>query len=70
MNINFDHAYLDTEWFMRTVEYAVLDVSLMEFIPVHGMIEELQIFYLERRNRLVEMLFMDFNWRMNQLSYG
>jgi CCR4-NOT complex subunit CAF16 len=39
-------------------------------IPVHKMMERLQQSYPERRDELVEMLGIDLNWRMHQLSDG
>ncbi len=39
-------------------------------IPVHKMMEKLQKSYPERRDELVEMLGIDLNWRMHQLSDG
>ncbi len=39
-------------------------------IPVHQMMERLQQSYPERRDELVEMLGIDLNWRMHQLSDG
>ena len=42
----------------------------MADIPVHKMMERLQHSYPERRDELVEMLGIDLNWRMHQLSDG
>ena len=42
----------------------------MADIPVHKMMERLQNSYPERRDELVEMLGIDLNWRMHQLSDG
>lgn len=39
-------------------------------IPVNKMMEKLQAEYPERREELVEMLGIDLNWRMHQLSDG
>jgi CCR4-NOT complex subunit CAF16 len=39
-------------------------------IAVHKMMERLQQSYPERRDELVEMLGIDLNWRMHQLSDG
>lgn len=68
--LNFHRAYLDCDWGMRTVAFAGAGVPLMADIPVHGMMERLQNSYLERRDELVEMLGIDLNWRMHQLSDG
>mmetsp|Transcript_2398 Transcript_2398/g.5160 ORF Transcript_2398/g.5160 Transcript_2398/m.5160 type:complete len:314 (-) Transcript_2398:349-1290(-) len=68
--LNFHRAYLDCDWGMRTVAFAGCGVPLMADIPVHGMMERLQQSYPERRDELVEMLGIDLNWRMHQLSDG
>ena len=68
--LNFHRAYLDCDWGMRTVAFAGAGVPLMADIPVHGMMERLQNSYPERRDELVEMLGIDLNWRMHQLSDG
>jgi len=68
--LNFHRAYLDTDWGMRTVAFAGVGIPLMADIPVHGMMEKLQSSYPERRDELVEMLGIDLNWRMHQLSDG
>jgi len=61
--------YLDCDWGMRSASFTP-SVPLMADIPVHGMMQRLQAQYPERRNELVEMLGIDINWRMNQLSDG
>ncbi len=68
--LNFHRAYLDCDWGMRTVAFAGAGVPLMADIPVHGMMERLQNSYPERRDELVNMLGIDLNWRMHQLSDG
>jgi len=68
--LNFHRAYLDCDWGMRTVAFAGAGVPLMADIPVHGMMQRLQESYPERRDELVEMLGIDLNWRMHQLSDG
>ena len=68
--LNFHRAYLDCDWGMRTVAFAGAGVPLMADIPVHGMMERLQNSYPDRRDELVEMLGIDLNWRMHQLSDG
>ena len=68
--LNFHRAYLDCDWGMRTVAFAGVGVPLMADIPVHGMMKKLQESYPERRDELVEMLGIDLNWRMHQLSDG
>lgn len=68
--LNFHRAYLDCDWGMRTVAFAGAGVPLMADIPVFKMMEKLQKTYPERRDELVEMLGIDLNWRMHQLSDG
>jgi CCR4-NOT complex subunit CAF16 len=68
--LNFHRSYLDCDWGMRTVAFAGAGVPLMADIPVHKMMERLQASYPERRDELVEMLGIDLNWRMHQLSDG
>jgi CCR4-NOT complex subunit CAF16 len=68
--LNFHRAYLDCDWGMRTVAFAGAGVPLMADIPVYAMMEKLQKQYPERRDELVEMLGIDLNWRMHQLSDG
>mmetsp|Transcript_6034 Transcript_6034/g.9216 ORF Transcript_6034/g.9216 Transcript_6034/m.9216 type:complete len:334 (+) Transcript_6034:200-1201(+) len=68
--LNFHRAYLDCDWGMRTVAFAGAGVPLMADIPVYAMMERLQQSYPERRDELVDMLGIDLNWRMHQLSDG
>jgi len=68
--LNFHRAYLDCDWGLRTVAFAGCGVPLMADIPVRGMMTKLQESYPERRDELVEMLGIDLDWRMHQLSDG
>lgn len=68
--LNFERAYLDTDWGMRTVAFAGYGCPLQADIPVHGMMAKLQQTYPERRKELIEMLGIDENWRMHQVSDG
>jgi CCR4-NOT complex subunit CAF16 len=68
--LNFHRAYLDCDWGMRNVAFVGAAVPLMADIPVHKMMERLQASYPERRQELLEMLNIDINWRMHQLSDG
>lgn len=68
--LNFERAYLDTEWGLRTVAFAGYGCPLQADIPVHGMMKALQAQYPERRNELIELLGIDINWRMHQVSDG
>lgn len=68
--LNFHRTCLDCDWGMRTVAFVGCSVPLMADIAVHKMMEKLQLSYPERRNELVDMLGIDLNWRMHQLSDG
>lgn len=68
--LNFHRAYLDCDWGMRNVSFVGNAVPLMADIPVRNMMERLQASYPERRDELVEMLGIDLDWRMHQLSDG
>jgi CCR4-NOT complex subunit CAF16 len=68
--LNFHRAYLDCDWGMRTVAFVGGAVPFMADIAVHKMMEKLQLSYPERRTELVDMLGIDLNWRMHQLSDG
>lgn len=68
--LNFHRASLDCDWGMRTVPFAGAGVPLMADLPVSGMMTRLQETYPERRDELVEMLGIDLDWRMHQLSDG
>lgn len=57
--LNFERAYLDTEWGMRTVAFAGYGCPLQADIPVHGMMTKLQQEYPERRDELLKMLRID-----------
>ena len=41
ININFHHAYLDTDWGMHTVAFTGIRFLSMEDIPFHGIMENL-----------------------------
>ncbi len=68
--LNFHRSYLETDWGMRTVAFAGCGVPLMADIPVSQMMEKLQNSYPERRDELIDMLGIDPEWRMHQLSDG
>ena len=68
--LNFHRAYLDCDWGMRSVAFASSAIPLCADIPVHSFMEKLQQSYPERRNELVEMLNINLDWRMNELSDG
>lgn len=68
--LNFHRAYLDCDWGMRNVSFVGNAVPLMADIAVRNMMERLQASYPDRRDELVEMLGIDLDWRMHQLSDG
>ena len=68
--LNFHRAYLDCDWGMRSVAFVGGAVPLMADIPVRKMMEKLQNSYPDRRDELLEMLGIDLDWRMHQLSDG
>ncbi|KAL7577051.1 hypothetical protein ACA910_006792 [Epithemia clementina (nom. ined.)] len=68
--LNFHRACLDCDWGMRNVSFVGNAVPLMADIAVRNMMEKLQATYPERRDELVDMLGIDLDWRMHQLSDG
>lgn len=68
--LNFHRAILDVDWGMRSVAFVGAAVPLMADIPVSEMMTKLQATYPERREELLDMLGIDLNWRMHQLSDG
>lgn len=68
--LNFERAYLDTEWGMRSVSFAGYGCPLQADIPVSGMMTKLQEQYPERRAELLKLLDIDPSWRMHQVSEG
>lgn len=68
--LNFHRAYLDCDWGMTSIAFVGASVPLMADIAVHKMMEKLQQTYPERRDELVELLGIDLNWHMHQLSDG
>mmetsp|Transcript_7411 Transcript_7411/g.12465 ORF Transcript_7411/g.12465 Transcript_7411/m.12465 type:complete len:324 (+) Transcript_7411:81-1052(+) len=68
--LNFERAFLDTDWGMRTVAFAGFGCPLQADIPVSDMMKALQAQYPERRDELIEMLGIDLNWRMHMVSDG
>ena len=68
--LNFERSYLDTDWGMRTVAFAGYGCPLQADIAVKDMMKKLQAEFSERRDELVDMLGIDVNWRMHQVSDG
>lgn len=68
--LNFERSYLDTDWGMRTVAFAGYGCPLQADIPVCNMMKKLQDDYPERRDELLQLLRIDPQWRMHQVSDG
>lgn len=68
--LNFHRTSIDCDWGMRTVAFVGCSVPLMADIAVNKMMEKLQSDYPERRDELVDLLGIDLEWRMHQLSDG
>ena len=68
--LNFERSYLDTDWGMKTVAFAGYGCPLQADIPVSGMMTKLQEEYPDRRDELLDLLGIDINWRMHQVSDG
>ena len=68
--LNFHRAYLDCDWGMRTVAFVGSSIPLYTDIAVRDMMKKLQASYPERRDELVDMLQIDLDWRLHQLSDG
>ena len=68
INISFHCSYLDIKWGMQTVAFSVIVVLLMEDTPDYGIMEMLHQYYPERRDEIVEILGIDLNWIVHQLS--
>ena len=66
--LNFHVSYIDTDWGMRTVAFAVFEFLLMATILVYGMTEKLQRSCPEYCDELVDILGINLNWIMHLLS--
>ena len=53
---------------MHTVVFVGIGVLLMAYIYVHGIIENLHCYLPEHCDNLVDIMGIDINWRMYQLS--
>merc|ERR1712166_1081505 len=62
-------AYLGNNW-SRTVAFAASNVAYQCDIPVREMSTKLQAEFPERRDHLVELLGINLDWRMHQVSDG
>lgn len=62
-------SFLGTSW-VKTVAYAGNNIPYQADIPVSKLMTELQKEYPERRKRLYEILEIDPNWKMHEVSDG
>ena len=70
MKVNFHSSYLDIDWGVCIVAFVGAGIPLMEYIPVYRMMVKLHSYYPKRRDELVEILRIDLNWSIHQLSDG
>jgi len=68
-SLNFRRAYLGGDWGKRVVPFAGV-TALTADIAVHEMMSKLQAEFPERRKKLFDLLQIDENWRMHQVSDG
>jgi len=68
--LNFHRTYLDVDWGLRNVSFVGASVPFMADVPVSGMMMELQNAHPARRDDLMDMLMIDPEWRMHELSDG
>lgn len=69
-SLNEARAYCATDWGKRTVAFSGHDMPLMADIGVAEMMTSLQMKYKPRRDELVELLGINLEWRMHELSDG
>ena len=68
-SLNLLRAYLSTDWGRKTVAFSGVS-SMSVDIAVREMMADTQAQFLPRRAQLVELLGVDLDWRMHQLSDG
>lgn len=68
-SLNLRRAYLGGDWGKRIIPFAGV-TALTADIAVHEMMSALQAEFPERRKMLFELLQIDENWRMHQVSDG
>jgi CCR4-NOT complex subunit CAF16 len=69
-SLNMVRAYLDMDWGMRTVSFAGYGVPLQADIAVKNMMRRQQDAHPKRRDELIELLGINTEWRMHQVSDG
>ena len=70
LSLNLNRAFLDTNWGMRTVAFAGYGCPLQADIEVGSMMTKLVNEHPERRDELMELLGVNPEWRMHQVSDG
>lgn len=68
--LNSERAFLATDWGRRSVAFTGHGLPLQADVAVRDMMADQQNQYLPRRNELVDLLGIDVDWRMHQLSDG
>ena len=68
-SLNLLRSYLATDWGRKTVAFSGVS-SMSVDVAVRDMMADTQRQFLERRAQLVELLGVDLDWRMHQLSDG
>lgn len=69
-SLNNVRAFLAGDWGRRTVAFTGHGCALQADIGVAEMMKDQQAAYIDRRNMLAELLGVDLEWRMHQLSDG
>ena len=69
-SLNHARAYLACDWGRRTVAFTGHGCALQADIAVRDMMLDQQTEFEPRRNELAELLGVDLDWRMHQLSDG
>lgn len=69
-SLNDKRAYLASDWGRRSVAFTGHGCAMTADIPVREMMADTQARNAARRDRLVELLGVDLDWRMHMLSDG
>lgn len=68
--LNLRRSYLGCDWGRRTVAFAGYGCSIQADIAVRDMMADTQRAFPERRSMLIDLLGVDLDWRMHQVSDG
>ena len=63
-------AYLNNDWGTRTVAYSGYNMPLQSGLKVDDMMVKLKEQYPERNQELIDVLKINTNWRLNEVSEG